>query len=178
MRDAPIKDGKVVRAAAADALKEFLAEMIRAGGFQLTVHVHVLPVGTAVEEGEPEVFADLDGPDKEILLERGGEVLKSMEHLAYRALRLEPLWHERIQIDCAGYRALRFEELRMTARLAAERVQALRQSVQLNPMPSRERRIVHLALKEMPGVRTESVGTGEKRQVVIHPVEAKSSAGH
>jgi spoIIIJ-associated protein len=41
----------------------------------------------------------------------------------------------------------------------------------LNPMSSRERRIVHLTLKEMPGIRTESVGVGEERQVVIHPVE-------
>jgi spoIIIJ-associated protein len=42
-------------------------------------------------------------------------------------------------------------------------------------MSSRERRIVHLALKEMPGVRTESVGVGEERQVVIHPAEGKPS---
>jgi predicted RNA-binding protein Jag len=38
---------------------------------------------------------------------------------------------------------------------------------------SRERRIVHLALKEMTGVRTESIGVGEERQVVIHPAESK-----
>ena len=175
MKNAPIKDNQLDRTAAAEALRELLAEMIRAGGFRLTATVRALPAGTAAEEGEPEVFADVDGPDKEILLERGGDVLKSLEHLAYRALRLEPQWHEKIQIDCAGYRALRFEELRMTARLAAERVQASRQSFQLNPMSSRERRIVHLTLKEIPGVRTESVGTGDKRQVVIHPAEAKSA---
>jgi len=176
MKNAPIKDNQLDRTAAAGALREFLAEMIRAGGFRLTATVRALPVGTTAEEGEPEVFADVVGPDQEILLERGGDVLKSLEHLAYRALRLDPEWHEKIQIDCAGYRALRFEELRMTARLAAERVQASRQSFQLNPMSSRERRIVHLALKEIPGVRTESVGTGDKRQVVIHPAAAKSSA--
>ncbi len=156
MKNAPIKDNQLDRTAAAGALREFLAEMIRAGGFRLTATVRALPVGTTAEEGEPEVFADVVGPDQEILLERGGDVLKSLEHLAYRALR--------------------FEELRMTARLAAERVQASRQSFQLNPMSSRERRIVHLALKEIPGVRTESVGTGDKRQVVIHPAAAKSSA--
>src|SRR5215831_4114764 len=149
--------------------------MIRTGGFRWTAKIQTLPEGVAPEEGEPEVFVDLEGPDQELLLERGGDVLKSLEHLAYRALRLEPQWHEKIQIDCAGYRALRFEELRMTARLAAERVQATRQSFQLNPMSSRERRIVHLALKETPGVRTESVGAGEKRQVVIHPADAKSA---
>ena len=176
MKSAPIKDNQLDRTAAAEALREFLAEMIRAGGFRWTATVHALPAGVAAEEGEPEVFADLVGPDQEILLERGGDVLKSLEHLAYRALRLEPQWHEKIQIDCAGYRALRFEELRMTARLAAERVQASRQSFQLHPRSSRERRIVHLTLKEMPGVRTESVGTGDKRQVVIHPAETKSAA--
>jgi spoIIIJ-associated protein len=93
--------------------------------------------------------------------------------LAFRALRLEPSFHERIHIDSGGYRALRFEELRMTARVAAERVQSSRQAFRLNPMSSRERRIVHLALKDMSGVRTESIGVGEDRQVVIHPVDSK-----
>jgi spoIIIJ-associated protein len=40
-------------------------------------------------------------------------------------------------------------------------------------MSSRERRIVHLALKDMSGVRTESIGMGEERQVVIHPVDSR-----
>ena len=57
----------------------------------------------------------------------------------------------------------------MTARVAAERVLASNQPFQLNAMSSRERRIVHLALKEMPGVRTESLGTGDDRHIVIHP---------
>jgi len=73
------------------------------------------------------------------------------------------------------YRALRFEELKMTARVAAERVQSSRQPFRLNPMSSRERRIVHLALKDMTGVRTESIGVGEERQVVIHPAESKAA---
>jgi spoIIIJ-associated protein len=71
---------------------------------------------------------------------------------------------------------LRFDELRMTARVAAERVQTSKQPFRLNPMSSRERRIVHLALKEMPGVRTESVGMGEERQVVIHPADSKPTS--
>jgi spoIIIJ-associated protein len=95
--------------------------------------------------------------------------------LAFRALRLEPEHHEKIHVDCGGYRAMRFEELRMTAKVAAERVQTSQQPFRLNPMTSRERRIVHLALKEMPGIRTESVGVGEQRQVVIHPADKKAS---
>jgi spoIIIJ-associated protein len=125
--------------------------------------------------GDAEVIADIDGKDKELLLERGAEVLKALEHLAFRALRLETAYHEKIHVDCGGYRALRFEELRMTARVAAERVQTSKQAFRLNPMSSRERRIVHLALKEMPGIRTESVGVGEERQVVIHPADAKTA---
>jgi spoIIIJ-associated protein len=165
-----VREGKLDRAATADALREFLQTILQVGGLELKVAVRAAePAGG--EEGEAEVFADLDGKDKEILLARGGEVLKALEHLAFRALRLEPAFHEKIHLDCAGYRALRFEELRMTARVAAERVQSSRQPFQLNPMSSRERRIVHLALKDFPGVRTESVGTGEERQVVIHPAK-------
>jgi len=109
-------------------------------------------------------------------LARSGEVLKALEHLIFRALNLEPAYHEKIHLDCGGYRALRFEELRMTARVAAERVQTSHQPFRLNPMSSRERRIVHLALKDVPGVRTESVGTGEERQVVIHPARDDAAA--
>ena len=167
-----VKDGRLDRAAAAAALQGFLDKMVRAAGFQLKATVHAVAPS---EEQEAEVIADIDGRDKEILLERGAEVLKAIEHLAFRALRLESAYHEKVHLDCGGYRALRFEELRMTARVAAERVQLSKQAFRLNPMSSRERRIVHLALKGMPGVRTESIGVGEDRQVVIHPADTKSA---
>jgi len=162
-----VREGKLDREAAAEALRQFLERIIRAG--KLDLHVKVRTAAPSAGEGEPEVFADLDGRDKELLMARGGEVLKALEHLVFRALNLEPAFHEKIHLDCGGFRALRFEELRMTARVAAERVIASRQSFQLNPMSSRERRIVHLALKDMPGVRTESAGMGEDRHIVIHP---------
>src|SRR5271169_399768 len=166
-----IREGKLDRAAAATELRRFLENIVRAGGWELKVNVRVVEPGGGTQEGEAEVFADLDGKDKEILMARSGEVLKALEHLAFRALNLEPNFHEKVHLDCGGFRALRFEELRMTARVAAERVQTSRQPFQLNAMSSRERRIVHLALKDFPGVRTESVGTGEDRQVVIHPAK-------
>ena len=170
-----IRDGKLDRQAAADALRQFLEDIVRVSGLELKVNVRPIAAEGEASGSDAEVLADLDGKDKEILLEHGGEVLKAFEHLALRALRMEPAYHEKIHIDCGGYRALRFEELRMTARVAAERVQSSRQPFRLNPMSSRERRIVHLALKDMPGVRTQSVGMGEDRQVVIHPADAKSS---
>ncbi len=167
-----IRDGRLDREAAAAALKQFLDATIRSAGFQLQANVKTAQPDS---NNDAEVIADIDGRDKELLLERGAEVLKALEHLAFRALRLEPAFHEKIHLDCGGYRALRFEELRMTARVAAERVQTSKQPFRLNPMSSRERRIVHLALKDMPGVRTESVGMGEERQVVIHPADSKSA---
>lgn len=170
-----IREGKLDRMAAADALRLFLEDVIRASGLQLRATVKASASSGASAEGDAEVLADLDGADQGLLLERNAEVLKALEHLAFKALRLEPAFHERIHIDCGGYRALRFEELRMTARVAAERVQTSRQPFRLNPMSSRERRIVHLALKDFPAVRTESVGMGEERQVVIHPAESKAA---
>ena len=171
-----VRDGKLDREAAAAALRDFLERIVRAGRFELSVKVRTAEPSSGTEEGEAEIFADLDGKDKEILVARGGEVLKALEHLAFRALALEPTSHEKVHLDCGGFRALRFEELRMTARVAAERVLASKQPFQLNAMSSRERRIVHLALKDMPGVRTESAGSGEERHVVILPGKADSPA--
>ena len=171
-----IRDGKLDRQAAAEALRHFLENIVLVSGLELQVSVRTAALEGPASGSDAEVLADMDGKDKEMLLERGGEVLKAFEHLAFRALRLEPAYHEKIHVDCGGYRALRFEELRMTARVAAERVQTSRQPFRLNPMSSRERRIVHMALKDMTGVRTESAGVGEDRQVVIHPADSKPSS--
>jgi len=168
-----IHDGKLDRVAAVEELRAFLERIVHAGGFELHVKVRVVEGAGSGEQGEVEVLADLDGKDKELLLARNGELLKALEHLAFRALGLEPTFHDKIHLDSGGYRAMRFEELKMTARVAADRVQTSKQSFQLNPMSSRERRIVHLALKDMPGVRTESIGMGEERQVVIHAVKSE-----
>ena len=169
-------NGQLNRSAAAESLQIFLQEIIRTAKLDLRAVVTVLPPGTTPDAGGAEVFADLNGRDKELLLERGAELLQAIEHLALRALRLEPPWQDKLLLDCDGHRAVRIEELKMTARIAAERVQSSRQPFKLNPMNPRERRIVHMALQEFPGVRTESTGMGEHRQVVIHPADGK--AGH
>src|SRR6202007_3330633 len=107
-----IQNGQLDRQAAADALREFLEKTIRAAGFQLNVTVSVAAPGAA---SDAEVIADVDGRDKEILLERGADVLKALEHLAFRALRLEPEHHEKIHVDCGGDCAFRFVEIGITA---------------------------------------------------------------
>jgi spoIIIJ-associated protein len=169
-----VQDGQLDREGAAAALRRFLEPVIRAAHWQLSFTIRIAEPSRdpyAVEQAE--ILVDFSGRDQDVLLERGGEVLKALEHLAFKALRIEPQFHEKLRLDCGGYRALRLEELKLTARVAAERVQSTRQPFRLNPMSPRERRVVHLALKEMPGVRTESLGAGDERQVVIYPADAK-----
>jgi spoIIIJ-associated protein len=93
----------------------------------------------------------------------------ALEHIALRWLWLDPQFYGRIRFDAAGYRGIRIEELKLSARVAAERVRETHAPFRFNAMSSRERRILHLVLKEESGVRSESEGTGEDRQVVVYP---------
>lgn len=118
----------------------------------------------------PEIVVIFDGPDKELLLERGAELLLALEYLAVRSLHLEPPFFDRIRFDSGDFRSLRIAELMLSAKVAAQRVRETKQPFRLNPMAPRERRIVHLALKDLAGIHTTSEGVGEERQVVILPV--------
>ena len=64
---------------------------------------------------------------------------------------------------------LRIEELRMSAALAAEKVKHTGQPFRFNPMNSRERRVIHLALRNETTLRSESSGSGGYRHVVVYP---------
>lgn len=130
------------------------------------------PMSAASDEFEkPDVIVIFSGPDQELLLERGAELLLALEYLALRSLRLDPPFFDRIRFDAGDYRALRIAELKLAAQVAAARVRETRQPFRLNPMAARERRIVHMALKDLPGIRTASEGVGEERQVVILPAD-------
>ena len=95
----------------------------------------------------------------------------ALEHISLRWLWLDPQFYGRIRFDAGGYRAMRIEELKLSARVAAERVRETHAPFRFNPMAARERRILHLVLKEEPGVRTASEGVGEDRQLVVYPTE-------
>ena len=89
-------------------------------------------------------------------------------------LRMSAEDHARLQFDANDYRALRIEELRLSALTAAEKVKRSRMPFEFSPMNSRERRIIHLALRGEPDVRSESAGFGSHRQVVIYPADMPS----
>ena len=86
-----IREGKLDRLATAEALRNFLEDILRVSGLELKVNVRAVPEDGSAAEGAAEVLADLDGRDKEILLERSADVLKAFEHLAFKALRLEQI---------------------------------------------------------------------------------------
>jgi predicted RNA-binding protein Jag len=71
---------------------------------------------------EAEVSVTFTGDDKELLLDGNADLLLSLEHIAHRWLRLDPRLHDRVRFDCGEYRATRLAELKLSARVAAQRV--------------------------------------------------------
>ncbi|HXW54941.1 MAG TPA: R3H domain-containing nucleic acid-binding protein [Candidatus Cybelea sp.] len=137
----------------------------------------VVEDGTADgRQGAADVVVRFTGGDEEILLARNGELLLALEYLAHRWLRLEPELHDRVHFDCADFRASRLDELKLSARVAAQRVRETGQVFRFNPMSSRDRRTIHLELSGAPGVRTISEGSGDRRHLVIYPATKKSPA--
>lgn len=120
----------------------------------------------------PELVVDFIGDDAEMLLENKAELLLALEHLTMEMLRVPPEDHSLICFDTSDYRRLRIEELRMSAAAAADRVKKSGQPFLFSSMNSRERRILHLALREETTLRSESVGVGSQRQVVVLPLDA------
>ena len=153
-------------------LKEFLDPAMREMALELTAEISQPQTGKP-EEGEAEVLVTFRGADESLLLERNAELLLALEHIAHRWLRLDPRLHDHVRFDCADFRATRLDELKLSARVAAQRVRETGQSFHFNPMPPRERRIIHLELTGAPGVRTMSEGMGDRRHLVIYPANKK-----
>jgi spoIIIJ-associated protein len=166
----PITD----KIAAAKQIGEFLQAVIAHGGFRVKYRITVDPPIAEQREWErPEILVEFAGPDSALLLERGGELLRALELLASEVLHLQGNEHEKIWFDCRNFRALRIEELQLAARAAAEKVRRTGAPYRFAPMSSRERRIVHLALREEKDLRTESDGEGGRRSVVVYPENYK-----
>ncbi len=116
-----------------------------------------------------EIYVEMAGPDVGLVLEHNAELLRSLEHVAAKALRLEPEEHELISFDAKGYKARRAMELRLVADTAAEQVRRTSQPYNFAPMNSRERRMLHLALRNYEDLHSESSGEGMRRFVVVYP---------
>ncbi len=133
----------------------------------------LMKVSASIEEKEPPeegralIFLEITGDDLGILIGRRGQTLSSLQYLLYLMVGHQLKAHVPVTIDVAGYRERRQEALKNLAWRIAERVMATGQPVPLEPMPASERRIIHLALQDYPGVITQSIGEGEDRKVTI-----------
>src|SRR5438128_9984222 len=154
----------------ANQLNTFLGGVVKLAGLKLKYRITVdPPLGEDRDWERPEILVEFTGPDSSLLLERGGELLRALELLALEMLRLPGNEHEKVCFDCMNRRSMRLEELRMAASVAADKVRKTGAPYQFAPMSSRERRIVHLALRDHTDLRTESQGDGLRRYVVVYP---------
>jgi spoIIIJ-associated protein len=114
---------------------------------------------------------NVKGEDLGILIGRRGQTLVALEYVTKLIVvqRLKA-WLP-LTIDAGGYKKHRRDSLQRLALYLAEQVKSRRRAVPMEPMPADERRIIHLALADHPDVRTESIGEGENRKVVILPRE-------
>lgn len=118
----------------------------------------------------PFVF-DIEGDELGILIGRRGQTLACLQYIVRLIVSHQMKASAFIAIDVNGYKQHRYQSLNALANRVAEEVEANGKSFELEPMPAYERRIIHMALADHPGVITESTGVGESRKVVIIPKE-------
>ncbi len=127
-----------------------------------------------VEESEGTLTVRVEGPGCSLLLEEDGEVLRALEHLLQRAAS-RPGARQRVVVSCPGYREKRDDDLRAEALALAQAVRSDGQPRETRPLNAYERRIVHIAVSEEPGLRTFSVGEGADRRVTVARAEPETA---
>ena len=119
-------------------------------------------------EDDEAVTASLTGGDLGLLIGRHGQTIDAIQYLvnavAYRVYGDD---RKDVVVDAAGYRERRRETLESLALRSAERAKASGEPIELEPMTSIERRIVHVRLQDEPGVSTHSEGDEPHRYVVV-----------
>jgi spoIIIJ-associated protein len=143
-------------------VRELLEHVV--GGIGLAARVRI-------EERGDQVVAVVSGSDLGLLIGRHGQTIDAVQYLANAMMHRQGAGVE-VVVDAQGYRERRERMLHDVAAKAADEARRERQPVELEPMTSVERKIVHLRLKDVDGVRTESEGNEPNRHVVVLPDEA------
>ena len=155
---------------AAQQIATFLNAVVRLGGLRLKYRISAGPVPEDSEHAGAEVLnVELLGQDAPLLTQRGGELLRSLEHIAIQILRLDVREHDLVSFDALNFKALRQQEIQRSAELAAERVRQTGMPYSFPPTNSRERRLLHLAVKNIEDVESASIGEGQDRYLVVYP---------
>ena len=144
----------------AEEIQTFLRKLIEHAGWELEVDIG--------EKDDETVYLELDGEDRDDILQNRAEVMEALQYLLNRMYgrRLET---KRVLVDCGGFRKRKEAELREIAKRISDRVRMTGNEESLGLMNAYERRIVHLAVAETDGVSTMSSGDGLMKRVVIRP---------
>lgn len=128
----------------------------------------------APDDGEgsaDEIRIDIEGPDAGRVIGKRGSVLEAIQYLTTRVVHRPGDARRHVQVDAEGYRARHEDQLAEMAQKLGQRVAKEGKIITFDPMSARDRRIVHVALKDVQGVRTESHGEGPDRRVQIIPLK-------
>ena len=159
---------KYTAASAGPRIDTFLQQTLQNGAFKLKYEI----LDSEASDGDfetPDIMVKFTGPDVDLLLANRAEMLLALEHVTMEVLHMPSEDHSRISFDANDYRLLRIEELRVSAQTAGDKVKRTGVPFRFNPMNSRERRVIHLALRNETTLRSESAGMGPGRHVVVYP---------
>jgi spoIIIJ-associated protein len=146
--------------AQADAAHDFVEGLLDAMAIDADVESDVETYGASVE---------IIGSDLAFLIGRHGSTLASLQEVTRAAVQVAVEGRAVVRVDVEGYMERRQESLERLARSLAEKVQRSGRAVEMEPMPARDRKIVHDTLTSIAGVKTGSEGREPFRFVVIYP---------
>jgi spoIIIJ-associated protein len=136
----------------------FLEDLTKAMGLPLAA------VATDTDDG---FRVDLEGEGAETLLWQRGEPLRALQHLVSTAFRRQLGDDVRVLVDCQHFRRDKDVELKQLARFLVDKARTSGVPQEIGPLNAYERRIVHLAVAELPGASSESIGDASVKTVVI-----------
>ena len=154
---------------AAQKIAGFLATLNKLGGLRLKYRITAPDGPLDGEEQAPALCVELAGPDAPLVTQHNGELLLALETITAQILRLDQREGGLVSFDADNFKALRAQELRMTAETAAEKVLRSGVPYAFPPMNSRERRLMHMAFRGIEGVETASSGEGQDRFLAVYP---------
>ncbi len=125
------------------------------------------------------LWCSIETPDSSFMIGKEGETLRSLNHIIQKMIEKDYLSGEQDQedkkpglfLDINGYQKKRFDNLKTTAHMMAERARYFKSDIQIDPMPAYERKIIHMFLEGAKDIKTESEGFGKERRVVIKYIE-------
>jgi len=125
----------------------------------------------SAEENSDGLFYNINGGNAGILIGKKGQTLDAIQSLVEKIVNKQNPQNGRIhiQIDVEGYLETRKTNLEKLAERLADKSKRIRRPISLGQMSAYDRRIVHLALKDDPDIRTKSRGEGYLRKLVIFP---------